>query len=79
VKDKLCNKQDKKEGESKIRKKGKFCETGQEATIQIWNEIEKAAVVFESLIFSLGQSCIGNHIFVWERSKCSIHPPMHVL
>ena len=72
MKDKLCNKQNKKEGKSKIRKN--FYETGQEATIEIWNEIEKAAVVF-----SLGQRCSGNHIFVRERSKCSIHPPMQVL
>ena len=77
MKDKLCNKQDKKEGKSKIRKN--FYETGQVATIDIGNEIEKAAVVSEPLIFSLGQSCSGNHIFVWERSKCSIHPPMQVL
>ena len=41
MKDKLCNKQDKKEGESKIRKKSKFYETGQEATIEIWNELKK--------------------------------------
>ena len=77
MKDKLCNKQDKKEGKSKIRKN--FYETGQEAMIEIRNEIEKAAIVSEPLIFSLGQSCIGNHIFVWEKSKCSIHPSMHVL
>ena len=39
MKDKLCNKQDKKEGKSKIRKN--FYETGQEATIEIWNELKK--------------------------------------
>ena len=38
MKDKLCNK---KEGKSKIRKKGKFYETGQEATVEIWNELKK--------------------------------------